>query len=347
MSKLLRLPFALLAVLALFLLSPGIAAADPPTNLTASDCLANPGTDGCSDLLGYDDTAGPGPLASLTQARGGEGPTVPQPESPQRAKINSELSQQAVDSPVCDRFPDLPICDDSTEPPTVPPGPLTCDDLAELLGIPGGCPDSFTCQDLADLLGVTCPEGPPDCEALAAMLGLPVSRCPSEPPGSCEEFAALLGLEGGCSDIPCLDISQVPPEARAGLKPLLDGLEQIGVKACPAKPATPPAGGNTPGGGTSNPITSSGSPGVYYANCDDARAKGAAPVYAASPGYRPELDSDHDGIGCEVDTVQAVAAAQPNGTLAYTGADLEGLIRLGAILVSGGTLVLLAGVRRA
>ncbi|MCA1188100.1 MULTISPECIES: excalibur calcium-binding domain-containing protein [unclassified Saccharopolyspora] len=40
-------------------------------------------------------------------------------------------------------------------------------------------------------------------------------------------------------------------------------------------------------------------PSVYYQNCDAARAAGAAPVYRGDPGYRPKLDRDGDGIGCE------------------------------------------------
>ncbi|WP_395402013.1 excalibur calcium-binding domain-containing protein [Arthrobacter sp. UC242_113] len=38
---------------------------------------------------------------------------------------------------------------------------------------------------------------------------------------------------------------------------------------------------------------------VYYKNCTAARAAGAAPVYAGSPGYASHLDRDGDGIGCE------------------------------------------------
>lgn len=38
----------------------------------------------------------------------------------------------------------------------------------------------------------------------------------------------------------------------------------------------------------------------YYANCSEARAAGAAPVYAGEPGYGPHLDRDGDGIGCEI-----------------------------------------------
>ena len=38
---------------------------------------------------------------------------------------------------------------------------------------------------------------------------------------------------------------------------------------------------------------------VYFANCDAARAAGAAPVYRGQPGYAPHLDRDNDGVGCE------------------------------------------------
>jgi hypothetical protein len=38
---------------------------------------------------------------------------------------------------------------------------------------------------------------------------------------------------------------------------------------------------------------------VYYRNCDQARAAGAAPLYRGEPGYRPALDRDNDGVACE------------------------------------------------
>ncbi|MET4589740.1 excalibur calcium-binding domain-containing protein [Arthrobacter sp. 754] len=38
---------------------------------------------------------------------------------------------------------------------------------------------------------------------------------------------------------------------------------------------------------------------VYYANCTAAKAAGAAPVYAGTPGYGTHLDRDRDGIGCD------------------------------------------------
>jgi hypothetical protein len=38
---------------------------------------------------------------------------------------------------------------------------------------------------------------------------------------------------------------------------------------------------------------------TYFANCSEARAAGAAPVYAGDPGYAAHLDRDDDGVGCE------------------------------------------------
>lgn len=36
-----------------------------------------------------------------------------------------------------------------------------------------------------------------------------------------------------------------------------------------------------------------------FANCDQARAAGRAPVRRGEPGYGPHLDRDGDGVGCE------------------------------------------------
>ncbi|MBY8881586.1 excalibur calcium-binding domain-containing protein [Streptomyces sp. PLK6-54] len=58
------------------------------------------------------------------------------------------------------------------------------------------------------------------------------------------------------------------------------------------------SGGSSGGsGGTSSGGSSGG--GVYYANCSEARAAGAAPLYAGQPGYSAHLDRDGDGVACE------------------------------------------------
>lgn len=60
------------------------------------------------------------------------------------------------------------------------------------------------------------------------------------------------------------------------------------------------------GGGATNvppvPTPGNGNGGngsAYYANCSAAWAAGAAPLYVGSPGYRPGLDGDDDGVACE------------------------------------------------
>lgn len=50
---------------------------------------------------------------------------------------------------------------------------------------------------------------------------------------------------------------------------------------------------------TSEPPASSPTADVYYENCDEARAAGAAPLFVGEPGYRPELDRNSDGVACE------------------------------------------------
>lgn len=43
----------------------------------------------------------------------------------------------------------------------------------------------------------------------------------------------------------------------------------------------------------------SSNPRREFANCSQARAAGAAPVYRGDPGYGRHLDRDNDGVGCE------------------------------------------------
>jgi hypothetical protein len=59
-------------------------------------------------------------------------------------------------------------------------------------------------------------------------------------------------------------------------------------------------------GGSSAPPSSrkpvalrSSSSSVYYRNCSEARAAGAAPVRVGDVGYAKHLDRDGDGVGCE------------------------------------------------
>ncbi|AWZ09569.1 hypothetical protein DRB89_39785 [Streptomyces sp. ICC4] len=38
---------------------------------------------------------------------------------------------------------------------------------------------------------------------------------------------------------------------------------------------------------------------VYYKNCTEAKAAGAAPIRRGQPGYGKHLDRDNDGIACD------------------------------------------------
>lgn len=79
------------------------------------------------------------------------------------------------------------------------------------------------------------------------------------------------------------------------------------LAACPGEPVAtagppvqqaPPATSPPPASPSPSPSTTAPG-GVYYPNCDAARAAGAAPLHQGDPGYRPGLDRDGDGIACE------------------------------------------------
>jgi hypothetical protein len=325
MSKLLRLPFALLAVLALFLLSPGIAAAE--TTPSPDDCSTTP--------LGCDPTAG-----DVTDDTVTETPTdTVEPKddaTPLPPAGNDDSAEQATG--VTD---DVAAGVAANQPEAAAQG--TDGETTETEGGTGTTPQDAEPSDQPDPAAVG--------ECIGAVLQTLITDLQTQ-------FGD--GVDGLISDI---QDALADPTA---LQALLDGLPAMGqdavegmteegqallagaaedIQNCiPAAPTgeTPPPS-NPP---VQQPVTQPASDDTYYANCDDARAKGAAPINAGQPGYRSELDSDSDGVACEGETHYAVANTHPTQTLAYTGVDAEGLVRLGAILLSGGTLILLAGLRR-
>lgn len=56
--------------------------------------------------------------------------------------------------------------------------------------------------------------------------------------------------------------------------------------------------GNAPSSGTPAPVKTPSSE-LYFKNCSEARAAGAAPLRRGQPGYRAALDRDNDGVACE------------------------------------------------
>lgn len=47
------------------------------------------------------------------------------------------------------------------------------------------------------------------------------------------------------------------------------------------------------------PARTTDSPAFYVENCEVARTLGIAPIHEGRPGYRRELDVNHNGIACE------------------------------------------------
>jgi len=78
-------------------------------------------------------------------------------------------------------------------------------------------------------------------------------------------------------------------------KPELSALRTLSG-SCSATPSTPAPPTTTPAPPTTSLPTEST---PYYPTCTAARAAGAAPLYAGSPGYRAALDRDGDGVACE------------------------------------------------
>jgi len=83
-----------------------------------------------------------------------------------------------------------------------------------------------------------------------------------------------------------------------------EAIERV-LSTCPGKPLPKDSGApvlspvavNAPR--TASAPSPTGRGPVEYANCDAARAAGAAPVRRGQPGYAAHLDRDGDGIGCD------------------------------------------------
>lgn len=97
------------------------------------------------------------------------------------------------------------------------------------------------------------------------------------------EKTAISNILGNCP-------GQLIPEP-SGIAPTLDPADvQPAIEAAPTTPVAEP---------TTNPAPAAPAEEVYYANCSEAKAAGAAPLYKDDPGYRERMDGDRDGIACE------------------------------------------------
>jgi LPXTG-motif cell wall-anchored protein len=118
-------------------------------------------------------------------------------------------------------------------------------------------------------------------------------------------------------------------------------------------PVTTTKPSTTPPPTTTKSTVPSSTSAVLYADCAAVIAAGKAPLYRGQTGYRDALDSDHDGIACEITTTTGprTTAAQvvqaSNEKLAYTGFDGQWLAwTAGALLLVGGGLLFLLRRKR-
>ncbi|AZG48061.1 hypothetical protein D7316_04674 [Gordonia insulae] len=101
------------------------------------------------------------------------------------------------------------------------------------------------------------------------------------------EKDAMVRILAGCGGTP---VASTPPTS--------DLSETATRTATPAPAYTPPPSTQRPMYVAPPPAGDDGGS-TYYANCSAVRAAGADPIRVGEPGYRPGLDRDGDGVGCE------------------------------------------------
>ncbi|SBV31861.1 Excalibur [uncultured Sphingopyxis sp.] len=113
------------------------------------------------------------------------------------------------------------------------------------------------------------------------------------------DLSAAMVDAGLAVALPHFSASYVANEARARERRvgIWGGTFQLPADYRAAHPSRPR---RTPALPSARPLPSGPRPSaVYFGNCREARAAGAAPLYRGQPGYRPEMDGDGDGIACE------------------------------------------------
>jgi hypothetical protein len=307
-SKLLKLPFALLVALAMLVLWSGVASAEgegegEETVPSGTNCVME-------DLLSEcQPEQEPAPVQAVHPEDEplDAGEAIPAFTGPQ-----SLLEQQPLGTSSTDDEPTV-----EEQPAEQPPSEGDAPDPA----VVGAC-ISTEIQGLLTLL-----EG--SLEGTASELAEDLQAALTDP----------LTLQAFLGTLPAR-IQTIPDLATELGEALPTAVE--GIAAClPAPPATEEPEPTPP------PVTQPvAQPAVYYANCDDARARGAAPVYAGQAGYDSHLDNDNDGVGCEQEVALATYTPTASPQLAYTGFEVEPFLVAGAALIALGTLTVIGAARR-
>ncbi|RBY94912.1 hypothetical protein DQ244_00165 [Blastococcus sp. TBT05-19] len=285
----------------------------------------------------------------------------------------------------CDSIPLLPDCQpqrETTPEPPAPPAHSVDEQLEASEAIPAYTgPQALTEQRSSEPVASTetgggeSGAGGPSAQQAPAPPGGGGGGAPDfEAVGECigEELALLVeglqeSLDEGAAELQAAIEEGLDPDNLANLPTFLEGLPALiessapglaaefeellpgvaeGIAACleglrpPAEEEPKP----TPPQEQPKPVTQPAA--THYANCDDARARGAAPVYAGQPGYGSHLDHDNDGVGCEQETALVSHTPTAAPKLAYTGFEAEPFIVAGAALVALGTLTVIGVARR-
>ncbi|MET0233029.1 MAG: excalibur calcium-binding domain-containing protein [Kibdelosporangium sp.] len=103
--------------------------------------------------------------------------------------------------------------------------------------------------------------------------------------------------------VPTLDATPVtkdtpPPAQTVPVKPSSAPSATPTPTSPPTRITRPPA--KPPKMTLSIPVPAEGAFPVFYPDCETAWFFGAAPIGNDEPGYREQLDRDHDGIACEL-----------------------------------------------
>jgi len=140
--------------------------------------------------------------------------------------------------------------------------------------------------------------------AVLILAGLGAGTASADTPTGCEtQVTAVEAAKGAALDAGLtveqltdeykqqLELAGEEPARQDALVAYLDALSDLEDVACDTAPSVV------------KPLVAKKQPSaeqVYYENCDEVRAAGKAPILRGQPGYRPGLDRDGDGVGCEV-----------------------------------------------
>ncbi|WP_211295525.1 excalibur calcium-binding domain-containing protein [Blastococcus saxobsidens] len=316
MSALLRLPFALLTALAMVLLWSGVASAEGGTEgASPPACPLGVPLPGC-------ETQEPAPQAPAAEPTGTgdqaqDGLTGPSDAEPAYTGPQELPAQEPVGTSSTEETGGQQTGEQESGEQTPAPSSDSPPDPAAV----GEC----IATHIEDLLALLEESLGGAAEELAADIQVALTD-----PTTLPTFVGTLPAR----------VQSVPDLAAELGEELPAAIE--GIAGCLPVPTSPPAEEEPP---APEPAAQPAQHAVHYANCDDARAKGAAPVHAGQPGYGAHLDSDDDGVGCEQDAVAVTHSPKPQAQLAYTGFDVGPFAGAGAAMLAAGGL-LVAGARR-